>query len=339
MTQVHRSYPPPRCRRSLPRIRYLSRIGCFSRIRLCSSLLLSIALLSALPGICASPSLTAPSPDAVHIDAKHAIFHISDQSEVHADRVTGWMFPVSKQPVSLDDPRSFRLRIDGGESSITAADLTRLFNQQVLPTAITSIRHVECTFEDGKVVFHGTARRLVDVGFIAEATVHAGHDGHLLIHPTSVRGASWFSNHLMHAMNMNQSSMLKPGPRAQYRMIGEDLDLPLSALFPPPVVEGHLVSVRIVGDRLVQNFGPTDDLATPPTPASAYIYFRGGTMRFGKLTMKDVDLELVDKDNAPQVTFSIASYYHQLEAGYSKALPNRGLLVYMGGAKTIGATH
>ena len=299
--------------------------------------LFSGLLLFGIPCVCVSQSLTAPSPDAVHIDAKHAIFHISDQSEVHADRVTGWMFPVSKKPVSLDDPRSFRLRIDGGESSITAADLTRLFNQQVLPTAITPIHHVECSFESGRIVFHGTARRIVSVNFIAQATVQAGRDGHLLIHPTSVRGDGWFASHLMHAMNMDAASMLKPGPRAHYHVTNGDLDLPLSALFPPPVVEGHLVSVRITGDRLVQNFGPADNLTTPPTPAAAYIYFRGGTMRFGKLTMKDVDLELVDKDNSPQVSFSIASYYHQLEAGYSKALPNRGLLVYMGGAKTIGA--
>lgn len=52
-------------------------------------------------------------------------------------------------------------------------------------------------------------------------------------------------------------------------------------------------------------------------------------MKFGKLTMDDVDLELVDKDPSNPFDFSLDHYQQQLEAGYSKSLPNMGLVVYM----------
>ena len=249
------------------------------------------------------------------------------------------MLPRPGKTVSLDDPHSYTVRIDGGETSITAADLTHLFNQRVLPTAITSVRTVDCSFEHGSLIIRGTAHRMVNVSFEATATVRANREGHLLIHTTSLQGKGLLASGLMRAMKVTTASILKPGPHAHFRVDGDDLDLPLSALFPPPVTDGHLTAVRISGDRMVQTFGPADGMPPPPSPAHAYIYFRGGTMHFGKLTMNDVDLQLVNKDSAPSVDFSVAHYYHQLEAGFSKALPNRGVLVYMGGGSAIAAGH
>jgi hypothetical protein len=52
-------------------------------------------------------------------------------------------------------------------------------------------------------------------------------------------------------------------------------------------------------------------------------------MKFGKLTMDDVDLELVDKDPSNAFDFSLDHYQQQLNAGYSKSLPSLGLVVYM----------
>ena len=283
--------------------------------------------------------MTPPAPTAVHLNAKNAIIHLDDRSTVQVAWLTGWMVPRPGKAVSLDDPHSFTLRIDGGETSLTAADLTRLFNQQVLPTAITSVHTVQCSFDHGSLIIRGTAHRMVSVSFVATATVRASREGHLLIHTTSLRGDGLLSSGLMRAMKATTASILKPGPHAHFRVDGDDLDLPLSALFPPPATDGHLTAVRISGDRLTQTFGPASDMPPPPSPAHAYIYFRGGTMRFGKLTMKDVDLQLVNKDNASSVDFSVAHYYHQLEAGFSKALPDRGLLVYMGGGSAVAAGH
>jgi hypothetical protein len=45
--------------------------------------------------------------------------------------------------------------------------------------------------------------------------------------------------------------------------------------------------------------------------------------------MKDVDLELIDKDATKVFNFSLDHYRQQLEAGYSKSLPNLGLVVYV----------
>ena len=66
-----------------------------------------------------------------------------------------------------------------------------------------------------------------------------------------------------------------------------------------------------------------------PVVEKNYIYFQGGTMRFGRLTMAPVDMELVNLQGSSSFEFALADYYRQLVAGYSKSLPGGGLLVHM----------
>jgi hypothetical protein len=60
-----------------------------------------------------------------------------------------------------------------------------------------------------------------------------------------------------------------------------------------------------------------------------HIYWRGSELAFGKLTMQDTDLELIDLDPGDPFDFSVDHWNSQLVAGYSKTLPNGGLKAHM----------
>ena len=70
-------------------------------------------------------------------------------------------------------------------------------------------------------------------------------------------------------------------------------------------------------------------LARPSPGARNYIYFGGGVITFGKLTMHDADLQLIDADPRDPFDFYPARYNAQLVAGYSKNTPAKGLKTYM----------
>ena len=81
---------------------------------------------------------------------------------------------------------------------------------------------------------------------------------------------------------------------------------------------------------MVQTYGngkgtPLAERALSPN----HIYWRGSQLSFGKLTMSDTDLELVDTDPDDVFDFSVDDWNAQLVAGYSKTLPNRGLQAYV----------
>jgi hypothetical protein len=59
------------------------------------------------------------------------------------------------------------------------------------------------------------------------------------------------------------------------------------------------------------------------------MWYRGGVLRFGKLTMTDTDMKLIDADPTDAFDFFPDHYQDQLVAGYSKNTRAGGLLVYM----------
>lgn len=73
-------------------------------------------------------------------------------------------------------------------------------------------------------------------------------------------------------------------------------------LVPPPAIRGKVTAVRVTDDALVQTFGSGERRRlSPPAVSRNYIYWRGAELRFGKLTMTETDLELLEEHDGPRV--------------------------------------
>jgi hypothetical protein len=95
-------------------------------------------------------------------------------------------------------------------------------------------------------------------------------------------------------------------------------------------LRGKITAVRIEGDEIIQTFGSGAAARIEPRAVSKnHIYWQGGDLRFGKLTMRATDLELIDEDPSDPFDFSVAHYNDMLVAGYSKNLARLGLRTYL----------
>ena len=93
-----------------------------------------------------------------------------------------------------------------------------------------------------------------------------------------------------------------------------------------------MTAIRVDGDELVQTFGTLAEstpLTPPDTAVPAYMFYKGGTLHFGKLLMLDAEMQIVDLRPSGFFNFALDRYTEQLVAGYSKTLPSLGLEVYM----------
>jgi hypothetical protein len=166
--------------------------------------------------------------------------------------------------------------------------------------------------------------------FELEATASATPGGQIRIHPESVKGFGLPVGPLLRVFGTGVGDLLQIEPGRGVSVDGNDLLLDPSRLLPPPVMNGKVTAVRIERDGLVQVFGPgTRQRLSPPATAKNYIYWRGGSLSFGKLTMSDTDLELIDEDGSDPFDFSVDRWNDQLVAGYSKVTPGRGLKAHM----------
>ena len=118
------------------------------------------------------------------------------------------------------------------------------------------------------------------------------------------------------------------------RIEGDDFLLSPTGLLPPPAVEGRLGRVEVNDSEIVQVFRPEGGprWSRSPRPCRRprnYMFFRGGVLRFGKLTMDDTDLMIEDAEPEDPFDFWLDRYNDQLVAGVSRNTRDHGLIVEM----------
>ena len=184
--------------------------------------------------------------------------------------------------------------------------------------------------DNGQLRQKGVVKKGISVPFDMKASVGVTPDGLIRIHSESMKGFGVPVNPLLKVLRLQTDDLIRVEPGHGIRVDGNDLLLDVSQLLPPPGFHGTLTSVRVERGALVQVFG--SGIARPISPtatAQNHIYWRGGQLAFGKLTMTDTDLELVDEDPRDPFDFSVDRWNEQLVAGYSKTMANRGLRAHM----------
>jgi hypothetical protein len=186
------------------------------------------------------------------------------------------------------------------------------------------------TTEDRTLKISGELRKGIALPFsmTAEPSVAGGR---LRLRPTKIKTLGIPTKRLMALFGLELDNLITLREDRGARIDGDDLLLNPGALLPPPAIEGRLQSVNVEGGRIVQRYGPGRLAALkPPDPSAAnYMYYSGGILKFGKLTMTDTDMQLIDADPKDPFAFFQDRYNEQLVAGYSKNTPALGLKVYM----------
>ncbi|MES2222311.1 MAG: hypothetical protein V4587_15260 [Acidobacteriota bacterium] len=321
-----------------------SKISLRLQIALCVLFSLSVgSLVQAADAAARSHTQAAASihDHVIHIHMQSVLFRVMKDVVMQIDSLDGVFAPTKKgQMVSLDDKDSFGLRVQQATTSISSTDLASLANGFILPRAKTPMKNLSLTFNpDQSIQVKGNFHKLVDVPFTGTATLQVTPDGNMRMHLSNLTVAGVIHQDVLNSLGIQVSSVAKPKRKQSFKTVGNDIIFPIDQMFPPPHVSGQLHDIQISGNRLSMIFGTSatshasgNFAAKKPSIASgSHIYFYGGTMKFALLTMSPVNLELVPlkPDLHPLFEFSVDQYYQQLVAGYSKSLPNKGLLVYM----------
>jgi hypothetical protein len=182
----------------------------------------------------------------------------------------------------------------------------------------------------GQIKQTGTMHKGVDVPFEIEGPLEATQAGEIRLHADKITSAHIPMKGLLHLFGEDLSKLVNLKQDRGVTIEGDNIVIRPDRILPPPRIEGRVTSARIQADRIVLSFdsGSANELK-PLYKIGSYIYHRGGVLRFGKLTMSDADLEIVNESQHSPFEFSLPEYTRQLTAGYSKNTPSRGLIVFM----------
>ena len=272
-------------------------------------------------------------PDAgatpTQVEMVNVNIHLDDSLIMRIKYLKGQFLPTRKgRPPTFDDKLSYVINIDSAEIAVSMASMTHAMNAYVFNEPDAPLKNLTLTAEGSEIKQTGTLKKGVGIPFEMVGTMTPTAEGLIRIHPTKTKAAHLPVKGLMKVLGLDMAKLINTRKTRGITVDENDLIMDPSAALPPPKIRGRITSVAIVGDSIVQTFGKPSSVA-PTRPPSNYMAYRGGILTFGKLTMKDADMRLVDADAADVFDFYPDHYNEHLVAGYSKTTASGGLIVYM----------
>jgi hypothetical protein len=288
----------------------------------------------------AAATIPAPSPTArdgsgpVEIEMRNVRLHVAADVVLSVRYLRGQMLSRSTSaPPVFDAPRSYAIAVSSAEIAMDAANVTNLMNHHVFGYAGAPLSDVEVRVDaDGRPAQKGKLHKGLTLPVSMKSTVGTTPDGRLLLHIDSARTLGIPTKGLLGLFGVSVGDLSSLPRRRGVEIRDNDVIISPGVILPPPEIRGRLTSASVVRGELVQTFGSpgaSKPLAPSDSGATNYIYFSGASITFGKLTMRDADLELIDADPSDPFDFYPVEYVRQLVAGYSLNTPSGGLRTHM----------
>jgi hypothetical protein len=303
------------------------------------SLLIALAAGSAV----AQTEKPAPAPvsgtdgttqTVVRAAIRNVDFHLTDRIVVHIVSLDGRLTAKPGEIPVFDDKNSFGIDVDAAKNTLSMTALTNDLNDYVFAKPDAPLKKLSASIRGDELVIKGLLVSKGGIPFETAGTLSATPEGMIRVHTTKVSALHLPVKGLMDLLGIDTQQMLNTKKVEGVTVDKDDLILDPGKLMPPPEMHGHLTDLKIENGAIDLTFGPENGKAgaTPLSvscPARNYLFFKGGSVRFGKLTMSDTDLELIDSSPADPFDFSIDHYSEQLAAGYAKMTRAGGLCVHV----------
>jgi hypothetical protein len=275
----------------------------------------------------------ATAPDTVtQVAMRDVNFYVMPNAALRVRKLRGTLRSLQGGPVLFDDKHAFVIHMNYAEIGLNGTDITTLMNDYIFAYPGAPLKRLHVHTSGSQLVQTGIMHKILDIPFEITADVSVTPEGLIRLRPVKTKILGVDGDKLMRAFGLSLQKILDLSKAKGVTVKGNDLFLDPVMILPPPAIEGHITAIRVEGDELVQTFG-TLAAATPLTPpdavATAYMYFRGGTVHFGKLLMLDAEMQIVDLRPSGFFSFDLDTYKDQLVAGYERTLPDQGLEVHM----------
>ena len=277
----------------------------------------------------AAPEAGAPTRvEIVDVDLR-----VFADARIHVLRLAGTASSVEAGlPVPLDDKNGYTIDVDGAETWVAWADLSAILNEYTFafdgaPVDDLSIEREEDEEQRDQVELTGDLEGVLGLRFEIEGRPEVTPDGRIRIRTTSVQALDIPVEGLMHALGLDAADLMGDLRDRGLDFDGDDLILDASRAFPPPRMSGRVRSVTVEESGMAIVIGDPD--AAPASEDDNHLWFRGGTIRIGRMTQTDADLRILDDDPADRFDFFADSMNQQLAAGYAKMRTDGGLTMHV----------
>jgi hypothetical protein len=233
---------------------------------------------------------------------------------------------------SFDEPDTFVLDVKTGVIHTNVGDLANFLNEEV---SNAPFRGITLTGDGDGIKLRGTLHKVVPIPVELTATIGVAPGNRVQIHVNKIDVLKIPLKGLLGGFHVEVANLFHPGNIPGIEVSGNDIFLDTQKLLPPPHIRGELTSVRIVNPDVEEVYGNATEDVTRVQQWRNYLQLDGGTIDFGKLTMRHVDLIMVDLSDDAWFDLDLTNYQNQLVNGYTRMTPQAGLQIFMPDLDTI----
>lgn len=286
---------------------------------------------SPTPSTAVTERRSGGSGPVIHV--RNVDFRISGRIGFHVRSLDAQMVPKRPgQPVDLDDPDQYEIRILGGEVVEPWPAMAALFNDYLLDYMPRSLNDLALTPVDGGLRVTGGIKLWnhfpgVWLPATLEGTIAMRDERHLVYTPASVSVLGVPQAGLLKALGVPLAS-LTPFARKGVALQGNQLVFDQHTVFPPPVLQGRLAGATATAEGLVLRFRrePGAVLARPPANAgSSFIWMEAGDIKMFNALVVNGRTLIRDSAREGAMRFDLYAYRRDVAKGTVR-MPEDGSL-------------
>jgi hypothetical protein len=228
---------------------------------------------------------------------------------------------------SFDDSDSFFLDIHDGVLRANIGDIGNFLSSGGLGNS--PLKNVTLWGDGSQVNIRGTLHKVVPLPVQITGELAATSDNRIRLHVQKINVLKIPFKWLLNTVHVSVGDLVGSNKIPGLEVSGNDLLFNTAALLPPPHIRGHLTAVHIVNPDLEEVYGNAQADVARVEQWRNFLRLKGGSLDFGKLTMHDVDLTMIDISNDAWFDLDLAHYQDQLVNGYTHMTPQAGLQIFM----------
>lgn len=227
---------------------------------------------------------------------------------------------------SFDNPDSFFLDIKAGVIRANIGDIAHFLNVGATNSPLTNIN---LSGNGDQIKLTGTLHKLIPLPIEIDGTIRAVPQNRIQLHVNKLSVLKIPMKGLLGSFHVQLSDLFQAKGIPGIQVTGNDIFFDTLKMLPPPHLRGELTTVRIVNPDLEEVYGKPEKEIQHVEQWRNFLRFHNGTIDFGKLTMHQVDIMMIDISDDVWFDLDLANYEKQLVNGYTHITPQAGLQIFM----------
>ncbi len=228
---------------------------------------------------------------------------------------------------SFDAPESFVLEMKKGVISVKLADLTDFLNAGT--GTGSPLKNISLQAAGDELTMRGTVHKVISLPVAVKGVMSPLPDGRVQFHVAGISVLKVPVKGLLRVFHVELDDLVASPKMAGVEIDGNDVRFDTAKLLPPPHIHGQITRVVTTPTALTIVYGGVGVSDDQLAQWHNFFRFEGGTLNFGSLTMRNVDLTMIDASKAPWFDLDLTNYEAQVESGYTRLTAGNAMEIYM----------